>query len=204
MSVPTTTLLLVRHGQSTWNADGRWQGQADPPLSELGIHQAQTAATRLGTVDAIVTSPQERAAMTAAIISEALGVGPIFTIDDLRERSAGPWSGLTKADIEVEWPGWLDAGKRPDGFEPDDVLGPRVDAALRMCVAEQPGATILVLCHGGVIHNFETAHGLQDGRIPNLSGRIVTTSGLDGPWQLGEQLQLLDEGMATGGERHRI
>ena len=50
-----TRILLVRHGESTWNADGRWQGQADPPLSDLGRSQAAEAAAKVGTVDAIVT-----------------------------------------------------------------------------------------------------------------------------------------------------
>src|SRR4029078_7240591 len=85
-------VLLARHGQSEWNAVGRWQGQADPPLSDLGRKQALVAADRIGTVDVIVSSDLERAVQTAFIISEALGVGPVITNELLRERDAGEWS----------------------------------------------------------------------------------------------------------------
>ena len=57
-----TRVLLVRHGQSEWNADGRWQGQADPALTDLGRHQALHASRSLGSVDAIVASDLQRAA----------------------------------------------------------------------------------------------------------------------------------------------
>ena len=55
-----TEILALRHGQSTWNELGRWQGLADPPLSEFGEHQAATAAQSIGQVDVIITSPLER------------------------------------------------------------------------------------------------------------------------------------------------
>lgn len=102
-----TRLLLIRHGQSEWNADGRWQGQADPPLTDLGRAQARHAARSLGVVDAIVASDLQRAAETAAIIAEELGVGPLVLEPGLRERDAGEWSGLTRAEIERDWPGYL-------------------------------------------------------------------------------------------------
>ena len=145
-----TRVLLIRHGQSEWNADGRWQGQADPPLTDLGRHQAMHAARNLGAVDAIVASDLQRASETALIIAEALGVGPVVLEPGLRERDAGEWSGLTRAEIERDWPGYLDspsadrhaafgvapgpatvgtpsAGRRrPPSWEPDDVLLDRV------------------------------------------------------------------------------
>jgi len=70
-----TRLLLVRHGQSVWNADGRWQGQADPALTELGERQAFDAARRIGMVEAVYASDLERAAKTAQIIAGQLGLG---------------------------------------------------------------------------------------------------------------------------------
>ncbi|WP_421121472.1 histidine phosphatase family protein [Aquihabitans daechungensis] len=73
-----TRLLLVRHGESIWNADGRWQGQADPPLSDRGRDQAVAAAASIGTVDALVTSDLERAVDTGAIIGRILGIDPIL------------------------------------------------------------------------------------------------------------------------------
>src|SRR5690606_34165227 len=96
----TTRVLLVRHGQSEWNAIGRWQGQADPPLSDLGRLQAREASRALGTVDAVWASDLQRAVETAAIIAGELGVGPVVVDPDLRERDAGEFSGLTRPEIE--------------------------------------------------------------------------------------------------------
>src|ERR1700704_2099238 len=95
----TSRVLLVRHGQSEWNALGKWQGQADPPLSDLGRAQARSAAHSLGSLDAIYASDLQRAMETAAIIANALGIGPVVVDPDLRERNAGEWSGLTRAEI---------------------------------------------------------------------------------------------------------
>ncbi len=115
-----TQLLVIRHGQSEWNADGRWQGQENPPLTELGRQQARSAARAVGAIDALFASPLDRAATTAAILSEELGVGPVVTLDGLMERNAGEWQGLTRDDIEEAYPGYLDSGRRPPGWEPDD------------------------------------------------------------------------------------
>lgn len=214
-----TRLLLARHGQSTWNAEGRWQGQADPPLSDLGRDQAFSAAQRIGTVDLVVASPQDRARTTAQIISDSIGVGPVITLDGLMERNAGPWSGLTTREIEATWPGWLDEGRRPEGYESDESLFGRAEAALAAVVLSQPGATALVVCHGGVIHTIEAELGVSAGRVPNLSGRVLTgrpASAGDGPaspsghengveWDIGETLQLLDDDEITGGQhQHRV
>ena len=86
-----TRLLLVRHGQSEWNAVGRWQGKADPELTDFGRQQAFHAAQRIGSVDVIVASPLVRAFETAQIISSQIGVGPIVIDPDLMERDAGEW-----------------------------------------------------------------------------------------------------------------
>lgn len=198
----TTRLLLVRHGQSTWNAEGRWQGQADPPLSPLGRRQAGTAAERIGGVDVIVTSPQIRAAHTAAIIGEALGVGPVVTIDGLRERHAGAWSGLTHVEIDERYPGFLDDGRRPDDYEDDHSLTVRTAAALEAIVETWPGAAVLVVTHGGVIHNLETSLGLSAGRVPNLSGRefVHTRDRL----HAGELIFLADAHQRSGGSDGRL
>jgi len=201
--VPVTTLLLARHGQSTWNAQQRWQGQADPPLSELGRQQAWSASAGVGTVDLIFASPQQRALETATIISQAVGVGPVIAVEGLRERSAGAWSGLTKDDIEETFPGWLDDGRRPGDFESDDELLARVLPALDAIVVEGAGGSILVICHGGVIKAVENHLGLEDGRVPNLSGRVLKSKG-PGKWLAGQQIQLLDAGQTTGGDGTRV
>ncbi len=109
----STDLLVVRHGQSEWNAVGRWQGQADPPLSELGRRQAYVAAASIGAVDGIISSDLQRAVETAAIIAQQIGVGPVMVDERLRERDAGEWTGLGRAEIDKGWPGWVaDGGDR--------------------------------------------------------------------------------------------
>ena len=102
-----TRILLVRHGESEWNATRRWQGQADPPLTDLGRTQAAHAAAALGAVDAIVTSDLQRASATAQVIADALGLDAPMIDPRLRERDAGEWSGLTREEIHDQWPGYL-------------------------------------------------------------------------------------------------
>ena len=104
-------LMLVRHGQSTWNAEGRWQGQADPPLTDFGRKQAKTATKRIGQIQAIVSSPLVRALETATIISDATGVEPVVTHSGLCERHAGEWSGAHQSRDRRAVPGLL--GTRP-------------------------------------------------------------------------------------------
>src|SRR3546814_20911924 len=92
-SVVMTRVLLVRHGQSAWNATGRWQGQADPPLTDLGRAQAHHADRSLRVVDAIVASDLQRAAATALIISGELGPCPVVDAEGPGARSAGTTHG---------------------------------------------------------------------------------------------------------------
>lgn len=200
--MPATQMLVIRHGQSTWNEQKRWQGQADPPLSDFGREQASMAAQSIGAVDVIVSSPQVRAAETAAIIGEAIGVGPVQLQDGLQERSAGEWSGLTRTEIDERWPGWVDGDQRPAGWEADSVFIPRVMAAMRTISEEFDGASALVVCHGGVIIALENELGVNDGRIPNLHGRVVNRS--NGQLVGGDRLQLIPEDMRTGGESNRV
>lgn len=193
----TTQLLVIRHGQSTWNEEHRWQGQADPPLSDFGRQQAWTAAQAIGQVDIIVSSPQVRAAETASIIAEQIGVGPVQLVDGLQERTAGEWSGLTRTEIEERWPGWVDSDRRPEGWEYDEVFVPRVMTAMRRVSIEFAGATALVVCHGGVIIALERELGVNEARIPNLHGRVVHERG--GELVGGDRLELIPDDMRTGG-----
>ena len=189
-------LLLVRHGQSEWNADGRWQGQADPPLSDLGRLQARAAGATIGAVDAIVASPLERAHHTAMAISESVGVGPVLVVDDLMERHAGEWQGLTRAQIDAQYPGYLEdrgvARRRPPGWEDDDVLLERVLRAIATFLTELDGADdVVAVTHGGVIYALERHLGADFQRIPNLGARFVTVDA-SGRMALGERLLLVD------------
>jgi broad specificity phosphatase PhoE len=185
-----TDLLVVRHGQSEWNAIGRWQGHADPVLSELGRRQAAVAAGSIGAVDGIISSDLLRAAETAAIIAQQLGVGPVMVDERLRERDIGEWSGLTDAEIRKRWPGWLEDGRRPDGFEDLDVMLARVNASFDAIHEATPGGSLLVVTHGGVIHNVVRSHGLSEGAVPNLAGFTMRVS--DTGHTIGGRVALLD------------
>jgi broad specificity phosphatase PhoE len=172
-----TRILLVRHGQSEWNATGRWQGQADPPLTARGRAQAAEAARALGALDAVWASDLERAAETAVIVSESLGVGPVVLDPDLRERDAGEWSGLTRDQIEQRYPGYLRDGARPPGWEPDPALLERALRVVRRVGREVPGGDVVAITHGGLIYVLEQHLGASFARIANVEGRWVVVAG---------------------------
>lgn len=200
--MPMPRLLLVRHAQSEWNAQGRWQGQADPPLSVHGRHQANVAAQRIGAVDAIWSSTLERAAVTAEIIAGTIGVGPVIGDDRLIERDAGEWSGLTRAEIKAAWPGYLAedpedraAERRPPSWEPDSSLLVRARAALRDVIEPlADGDTALVVTHGGVIYALEAQLGAPRRYLPNLGARWLELAGTasEPKFVLGDRVHLYD------------
>lgn len=193
--MPTTRILLVRHGQSTWNAQGKWQGRADPPLSPLGQHQAVQAADRVGMVDAIIASPLVRAYQTASIMAEAIGVGPVLTDDRLIETDAGDWTGLTFHDIRTGWPGWLDEHRFPDNFEKQDDIVARMTSVMFAIRELHPASTVVAVTHSGAMRNLDRSLGDIDPSIPNLASRWydVTASSIVG----GERLLLVDPEHAT-------
>ena len=158
----------MRHGQSTWNQTGRWQGQADPPLSELGRRQAEAVAARLGRLGRLEgtvlhTSDLARCQQTAAPLAAALGV-PARPRADLREIDIGAWSGLTtpaiKAGFPAQWAGML-AGQdlARGGGETFSQLRARVVPAIQEIVggADGPATDAVVVTHGGCIRAIVTA-----------------------------------------------
>ena len=165
-----TTFLLLRHGQSTWNAQRRWQGQADPPLSELGQEQAYQAAQLLGNFDAIMASSLERASHTAQIIAGHLGVGPVHIEPRFVENDAGEWTGLTRDEIEAQWPGYLDQGLLAPSFESAESTAARAFAGLIEAARAYPDGEVLVVTHGGVIRHLRRVLDAPDEHMPNLSG----------------------------------
>lgn len=198
-----TRILLARHGQSVWNASGRWQGWADPPLTELGRQQAWAAAAAIGTVDAIVASDLERALTTAMVISEAIGVGPVVVEPDLKERDVGEWTGCTRAEIADRWPdafaALLASGTEaggdpvtpPGGEEPDAVLERVARGLERIVDLVGPTAEVLAISHGGVIRALERSLGRVPEPIANLGALRVEVDG-DGRVRLGERVLLID------------
>ena len=130
-----TTIVLVRHGETDWNRDNRFQGHADPPLNETGRAQARALALELSgqTFAAAYTSPLLRAAETAAILATDLRVGTVPD-DSLKEVDVGSWSGLTRAEVEERFPTefarWLEYGDGWNDGETYDALGKRVVSGL--------------------------------------------------------------------------
>jgi broad specificity phosphatase PhoE len=189
-----TRLLLVRHGESTWNAQSRWQGQADPPLSPLGEQQAEEAAERLAeiaSITAVWTSDLVRARRTAELIASRLGVDRVRDEPRLRERDVGSWSGLTRAEIEERWPGFLAARRSPPDFEGDVELLARTRAGLLAAVDGSRSSDVLVVTHGGVVRTFERSLGATPDKLPNLAGRWILA---DAPTELalGERVVLVE------------
>jgi len=196
-----TRLLLVRHGESTWNADGRWQGHADPPLSALGEQQARDAAAHLAGIDAVWASDLERARRTAEIVAEQLNVALRVDVR-LRERDAGEWQGCTRAEIEERWPGYLASGRRPPGFEASARLLARVLSAVTDIARREPGTSLLVVTHGGVVRTLERhLSDAVEGLVPNLGGRWFETGGDGSGWSLGDRVLLLEDAPVTRPEQ---
>ena len=170
--------LLVRHGQSTWNAVGRWQGWADPPLSPTGEDQAREASANLdGTrFGAVASSDLQRARTTAEVLAEGLGLGAVAVDAGLRERDVGDWEGFTGDEIDQRWPGLRDAWRRgdvpnPPNGEQNPAIVERVLAALGRLDADHPDDDVLVVTHGGVIRILGRHLGGDAVPIPNLAGR---------------------------------
>lgn len=156
-------VVVLRHGQTDWNAAGRWQGQTDIPLNEHGRDQAACAAKRLAEVvdqvDVVVSSPQVRAVETASIVAEAWPGVTVQADDRLAEFRAGCFEGCTKAEIVEQWPELLAAFRRGEdvplggtGEKPSEVRA-RVGAAFAD-YAESSEGTVLLVAHGGALMNL--------------------------------------------------
>ncbi len=153
----TTRIYLVRHGESTWNAQRRWQGVADPPLSEAGVEQAGRLARRLRSAGlaAVYASPLQRALQTARIVAEACGLAP-RVVEGLREVSFGEWEGLPAEEVERRYGPLLSRWwVRPDlvripGAEDLEEARRRVMEAVGDVAAAHPQAAVAVVAHGGV------------------------------------------------------
>lgn len=152
----TTHLILVRHGETDWNLEGRYQGQADVPLNERGREQAKLLAERLRDerIEAIYASDLSRAYKTAKIIAEAVGQ-EVKALESLREVDTGVWTGLTFEEVESRHPEHLKEWradplgvKRLEG-ESYLELFERTKAAIEEIVETHPDQTVLIIGHGG-------------------------------------------------------
>ena len=149
---PTTTILL-RHGQTEFSAERRFAGRGDIALTETGLRQAAAAADRMVPrgIDAIVTSPLQRARRTAEAVATATGA-PLTIDDALAETDFGKWEGLTFGEAAERWPeemsAWLaSADVSPPGGESLAEASARALAALDRLLAAHPRATLLLVSH---------------------------------------------------------
>jgi broad specificity phosphatase PhoE len=191
-------LILVRHGESTWNAEERLQGQLDPPLSERGREQSRALA---GVVDGmpaerVVCSDLGRARETA----ELMGLAPGRFDPRWREIDVGSWGGKTAAEIDAqgaELTNWRGGPRRAADGESWAAFSARVAGAVDELIGG--GGSWLVVCHGGCIRvavaHVTGADALRLGSPPNASATV---------FELGERPRLLvygslpDGGLPTG------
>ena len=141
-------LLLVRHGETDWNAEGKLQGHTDRPLNEYGRRQAQVLAERLAEehVDALYASDLARARETAEILGEKLGL-PVGVDPDLREKNWGSWEGLTSDErLHVAYEG-----------ETTEAHRERTLRAVERIVERHPGGRVVVVTHGGSLRRLQAA-----------------------------------------------
>jgi glucosyl-3-phosphoglycerate phosphatase len=178
-AIPAQRLLVLRHGQSTWNVEGRWQGWLDAPLTAEGEEQAAARARFLAhdsfAPRVIYTSDLQRAARTAEIIAAHVE-SPLIIDIGFRERNGGEWQGLTGAEIDKHWPGMRAAWRRgelsapPGGEEDIDVLA-RFDEALVRVLAHAGTGIACIVTHHGMLRIVASRAGADvHTLIPNLGG----------------------------------
>jgi broad specificity phosphatase PhoE len=150
-----TRFWLARHGETDWNLEGRFQGQADSPLNATGVEQANELAEMVAGkgIQAIYCSDLIRALQTAQIIGERLGLEPLIDLR-LREIRLGEWEGMQLDDIKATYPEIWDnrrgdpVNAHPPGGENLVELAERVWAAADEIAQQHPGGTILIVAHG--------------------------------------------------------
>jgi probable phosphoglycerate mutase len=157
-------VYLVRHGETDWNRDGRWQGCTDIPLNATGETQALALAERLRAhrIARIVSSDLSRAHRTAEIVATALGVDELVLDAELRERGFGLFEGLTREECEsrypAEWKIYRAEAGLPPGAERHDLVAERmVRAVTRAALATPLESGVLVVTHGSALRAFVRA-----------------------------------------------
>lgn len=197
-------IYLIRHGETAWNAAGRFQGQLDSPLTLRGIDQvrgnAATLRREIEDLDAfsLVCSPLGRAWQSAVIVADVLGIARDSMAFDarLKEQSYGRFQGLTLAEIDAAQPGAWDR-READKWNwqpPGGESYARLDARVGDWLAEQPSdSKLIVVCHGVVSR-------VMRGRYAGLTPEVTMTQHerQDCLWRLdrGRVETLLAEGLA--------
>ncbi len=172
------TLLLVRHGETDWNREGRFQGHTDVALNEAGRAQARAVAERLRTrgVHAVASSDLARARETAEIIAAACEL-PLACVEPmLRERSYGCFEGLTRDECAArfpdDWSALVQTRRDPPGAERFADVGARLTSAVSRVIETHAsvGASLVIVSHGGAIRAFlEATCGTHVPPVPNTA-----------------------------------
>jgi broad specificity phosphatase PhoE len=153
-----TRLHLVRHGQTDWNLEGRWQGQADVALNDVGREQAQQSAQKLRSISlaAIYSSDLIRAAETARAIAR-VNPAPLVLEPRLREIHQGEWQGLLVGEIQARYAEAFQQSRAnpltmaAPGGETTQQVGERALAAVRDLAAKHPQGNVAVVSHGYIL-----------------------------------------------------
>lgn len=182
MSTTTTTLVLVRHGETAWNAEGRVQGQTDVPLNDVGRAQAEALVPVLGAerFDAMYSSDLLRVRETAQPTARVLGLDAALDAG-LRERHYGQFETLTYVECAERFPAEFERFRAKEldfdfgTGESLQAFNARSMACVRAIAERHPGAEVLIFTHGGVLEMLlraATARGLRSARdfdIPNAA-----------------------------------
>ena len=193
-----TELILIRHGETDWNRELRFQGQLDVPLNAIGLEQARRVAERMAreSVQALVSSDLQRALQTAQAVAGRLQASDPVADAALREQHFGVVEGLQVADIKARhpqaWEQWVrfEADFSFEGGESTRVFHARVLAAVRALARRHAGQTLAVVTHGGVLDMvYRSARGLS------LSGPRVSeipNAGINRVRVRGEAIEIVD------------
>ena len=156
MTTQLATIYLIRHGESEFNREGRVQGQADSPLSELGVRQARRLQERFATkpLTAVYSSPLQRCRAMAEYLVEQRDI-PIVYVKELMEQAFGEWEPLFWEEANRLFPEerrrvQTDAYAAPPGGESAVEVWDRVQVAWQTILSPTHG-DVAVVCHGGVI-----------------------------------------------------
>ncbi len=185
-------VILWRHGETAWNAQGRYQGQADVPLNDRGLAQAAAAAVRIAGLrpDRIVSSDLGRAATTARELASCTGL-TVELEPRLQEINVGDWAGLTNDEVFAAHPDFaaaLRAGRdaqRSASGETGAQAGARVaEALLDIAEGSPDGSTVVAVGHGFALRvamvfllGLDYAHNLTLGGLWNASWSVLQPGG---------------------------
>ena len=179
-----TRIIAIRHGETTWNVDGRLQGHLDIPLNDIGLWQAGQAAQALSEEDiaAIYSSDLQRAYVTAQAVAKVTGK-PLHADAGLRERCFGEFQGKTFKDIEATHP---EAAQKWRQRDPSFALGStgeslitlrdRIASTVDKIASQHEGEQIVIVAHGGVLdvlYRLATRQDLQAPRTWELGNAAI-------------------------------